>query len=161
MTSKVPVIPGLEDEAEWLRHLEGVRASLQPEGYLEDFLARRIAFLLWRLERVTQFEIAATMRHINSTAFHLAISANYLSGTDEVVEPEPETVDEHQEGRILPSDGDRARIMRYESHIHRLWTQTQNQLRALQAQRRGERVPLAFVDFSAPPDMGPKRTSAQ
>jgi len=43
MTSKVPVIPELESEEDWNRHLEGVRSSLNPEGYLEEFLTRRIA----------------------------------------------------------------------------------------------------------------------
>ena len=66
--AKSPVIPGVEDEDEWIRHHAGIVASLNPEGYLEEFLTRRLANILWDLDRLTAFEVAAIMRHIESTA---------------------------------------------------------------------------------------------
>lgn len=51
-----PVIPGLEREEDWEAHRAGIRASLAPEGHLEDTLAERIALLLWRLQRVARYE---------------------------------------------------------------------------------------------------------
>jgi hypothetical protein len=161
MTSKVPIIPGLETEEDWDRHLEGVRSSLAPEGYLEEFLTRRIAFLLWRFDRITNYEISSTMGHIDGAVWDLGISAQLRSihGHTDFVDPEPEAISEAQQGRILPPVDVRANIMRHETGNHRLWIQTQNQLFALQARRRGEHVPMAFVDYNSPPNMGPFRTA--
>jgi len=160
MTSKVPIIPELETEEDWNRHLEGVRSSLNPEGYLEEFLTRRIAFLLWRFDRITNYELSSTMGHIDGSVTALAFSAqirSIQSGMD-FVPPGPEAIRETQQARILPPDDVRSTIMRHETGNHRLWIQTQNQLFALQARRRGERVPMAFVDYNSPPDMGPFRS---
>ena len=41
--------------------------------------------------------------------------------------------------------------MKYEAHLHRMQIQTQHELEALQARRKGEHSPLARVDFSGPP----------
>src|SRR3989337_1510771 len=62
--SRAPVIPGLEDPAEWQRHLKGMFESLQPEGHLEAVLAERIAVVLWRLRRVTQHETEMTQVYL-------------------------------------------------------------------------------------------------
>jgi len=106
IASNSPVIPGMEDEAAWRRHRDGIVASLAPEGHLEQVLAERIASLLWRIQRATRYEIVVTMRHIDSAAFDLAVADRYLARADDLVDPEPERVDEAQEARILPSDAD-------------------------------------------------------
>jgi hypothetical protein len=54
--SATPVIAGLESEEEWEAHLQGVIASLAPEGHLEAEFSERIAQLLWRLRRVVAYE---------------------------------------------------------------------------------------------------------
>ena len=54
--STTPVIPDLEREEDWEAHLGGILESLAPEGLLEVKLTRRIAALLWRLERLERFE---------------------------------------------------------------------------------------------------------
>jgi hypothetical protein len=54
--SPAPVVPGVEEKADWEEHRDGVLESLQPEGHLELVLAERAALLLWRLHRVTRFE---------------------------------------------------------------------------------------------------------
>jgi hypothetical protein len=151
MTSNSPVIPEMEDEDAWQRHLRGFLESFAPDGFVEEFLVKRLATLGWRFHRCTRSEVAATMRHIQSTAMDLGIAANYLSGTDDIVEPSLEKVTERQLGRLLPADGDLDRIMRYETTIHRQFLQTLHELEALQARRRGERTPLGRFDFSAPP----------
>ena len=58
MRCDLPVIAGVEQEADWLDHLEGVRASLDPASPLEDALAARVALMLWRLNRVARYETA-------------------------------------------------------------------------------------------------------
>lgn len=151
ITSNSPVIPGMEDDGAWRRHRDGIVANLAPEGHLEEVLAERIAGLLWRLQRVTRYEIVVTMRHIDSAAFDLAVAERYLARAEEIVEPEPERAQEAREARILPSDSDLARIMRHETHLHRQWVQTLHELQALQARRRGEPVHLARLDISSPP----------
>ena len=151
ITSNSPVIPGMEDEAAWLRHLDGVLASLAPEGHLEQLLARRIANLTWRFHRVTYYEVAATMRHIDSTATDLGIAANYLSGSEDIVQPDPDLVREHQQGRLFPSDPDLQRVIRYETHLHRQFLQTLHEIEALQARRAGQHPHLARLDISSPP----------
>lgn len=52
----VPVIREMERTEEWDAHLEGVRTSLSPVGYLEEVLVDRAALLLWRMGRVARFE---------------------------------------------------------------------------------------------------------
>ena len=54
--SPAPVVPGVEETADWEEHRDGILESLQPEGHLELVLAERAALLSWRLHRVTRFE---------------------------------------------------------------------------------------------------------
>jgi hypothetical protein len=54
--SPAPVVPGIESQEEWERHLAGVLDSLSPEGHLEVVLAERVALFSWRLHRVTRYE---------------------------------------------------------------------------------------------------------
>jgi len=55
------------------------------------------------------------------------------------------------DNRLLPSPSVVANITRYEAHLHRQYIQSLHELEALQARRRGERVPLARLDISGPP----------
>ena len=57
--SAVPVIPGLEADAQWTAHRLGIAATLNPQGQLEEVLVERIAALLWRLRRVLRYETNA------------------------------------------------------------------------------------------------------
>jgi len=149
--ARSPVIPDIEDEDDWLRHHAGIVASLNPEGHLEEVLTRRIANILWHLDRLTAYEVAAIMRHIDNTAMDMGIAANYLSDPEEIIRPDPEAIAERKHGRLLPPDSELAVIMRWGSHLHRQWVQTLHELEALQARRRGERPHLARLDISAPP----------
>lgn len=56
-----PALPGLERRETWEAHREGVLRSLAPDGYLEEVLAERVAFLLWRLRRVARYEREAVL----------------------------------------------------------------------------------------------------
>lgn len=162
MTSNSPVIPEVEDEDAWQRHLDGFLESFVPVGFVEDFLVRRLATLGWSFHRCTRSEVAATMRRIQKTAFDLTVAANYLADplpNDEVHEPAPQAVLEEQLGRLLPSDYDLEQIMRYATHIHRQFVQILHELEVLQARRRGEQTPLNRLDISAPPNLGPHRST--
>ncbi len=54
-----PVVAGFENEQEWDAHRQQTLLDLRPESHLETVLAERIALLLWRLTRVTRFELEA------------------------------------------------------------------------------------------------------
>ena len=51
-----PVVPGLESAEEWDAHRRGIFESCAPVGHLEHTYAFRIAFNLWRLNRVGRYE---------------------------------------------------------------------------------------------------------
>jgi hypothetical protein len=54
--SPAPVVPEVENVADWEEHRAGILESLSPEGHLEEVLAERVALLSWRLNRVTRYE---------------------------------------------------------------------------------------------------------
>ncbi len=152
ITSRSPVIPGMEDEAEWIGHRDRIVASLTPEGYLEEMLAERVASILWRLNRVTRHEVIATMKHIERAVWDLAVGANYLADPlpkGEIHEPELHEVREEQSNRVLPPKSDIELTMRFEVHFQRQWVQTLHELQVLQAQRRGEQSHLIRFDVNA------------
>jgi hypothetical protein len=145
----------METEAAWKRHCDGIVASIGPVGGLEEFFAQRLASLLWRLNRVVRYEIAATMLAIEGTAGQVTANENYLArpnmAEDGPIEPEIELVEEQMELRILPSDHHLERITKQERHFHRQALQTLHEIEALQARRKGHPVNLARVDFSGSP----------
>jgi hypothetical protein len=153
MTSNSPVM-AMERESEWRHHFDGIIASLAPEGMLEEAFAERVALLLWRLDRVAHYETAVLNRQVIQTESDLATADAYLDGTlskGELPEVDPDDVATHQHTRVIPGGDAAEKIMRYETHLHRLWVQTLHELEALQARRRGERTHLARLDISSPP----------
>ncbi len=146
------IIEGLETEEEWDRHIDGIVASLAPEGALEEELAERIATILWRLRRVTRYETVVINHHVAATRSDLRTADSYLAAKPaKVPDPSPQRVAAFKEARVIPLDADVDKIMRYETHLHRMALQTQHELEALQARRRGEQTHLARLDISSPP----------
>ena len=76
LTSNAPIIPEMESDEEYQRHLDGFMADFAPEGYVEKFYVERLASLLWRLRRVTRHEVAAIMQNILSVPGHMYTVAN-------------------------------------------------------------------------------------
>jgi hypothetical protein len=153
VTSDAPVIPG-ESLQEWQRFLTGIIASYEPVGQLETEHATTLASIMWRRRRVARFEVAAITANIQSTEENLQIAQAYKDRTlSKGILPDipPEEVAEQQQRRILPLDPDLDKIIKYEAHFHRMQTQTQHELEALQSRRKGEHTPLNRIDFSAPP----------
>jgi hypothetical protein len=54
--SPAPVVPGVEEKADWEEHRDGILENRSPEGHLEHVLAERVALLSWRLHRVIRYE---------------------------------------------------------------------------------------------------------
>lgn len=59
LLSSMPLVTTFESQEAWDAHLNGTLADLHPEGHVETALVERIALLLWRLGRVTRFEVEA------------------------------------------------------------------------------------------------------
>jgi hypothetical protein len=151
--SEAPIIKGLESEADWKRHRQGMLDSLQPEGHYETVLAERIAAALWRLNRVTRYELEVTTANLQNIPKDMASSARYQATfgipTEESITMEK--VESYISHRILAQDHHLTRVMRYESHLHRVFIQTAHELEALQARRKGGQSHLTRLDISAPP----------
>ena len=149
LRSEEAIIPG-ESPEDWKRHLDSVFQSCQPEGYLEQEIARLIALGLWRRRRLERYEVQSIAAHIGR-AEEVQIAQAYAEGTlskGELPDVPAERVQASRRRRVLPPDADLDKIMRYRAAEHR---QLMHEFEALQARRRGERSPLARFDFTASP----------
>jgi hypothetical protein len=154
--SRSPIIPDIEDEADWKRFHRDIKKSLAPEGFFEELLVRRLATALWEIDRLTAYQVAATLKNINESVFWMGISNAYLSAGEDGGLDQHE-IDDRVQSTLLPGVNDLEVIMRYGGQLHRQWIQILNQLLAMQARRRGEKVPLHMVDFTGPPqNFGPR-----
>jgi hypothetical protein len=80
--SPAPVVPGVEDKADWEEHRDGMLQSLQPEGHLELVLAERAALLAWRLHRVIRYETESIALFQEKAEDDLAKERRFESGPD-------------------------------------------------------------------------------
>jgi len=153
---RLPIILNLENEADWERHLKGLRESFKPEGYFEELLVRRLATELWEVDRLTAFQVAATMHNISRTLDWSGVTRNMYREPEDFIEADPHDLEERMQRTLLPSTDDLELIMRYGGILHRKWIQIHNQLITAQARRRGEKVLPAMVDLMGPPpNLGP------
>ena len=119
MGSRAPV-NFLEDPADWYRHLEGMRDSLQPEGYHENVLVERIAVIIWRTRRPIQYELARVDDLHNTAKYDTQVAEAYRRGilsdsleADVLPEVDEADVNAAKARRVLPSRDDLMLIMRY------------------------------------------------
>ena len=148
------IIEGIETPAGWQRFRDGIVENLAPEGPLEEDLAENIALLRWRLKRVTHYETAILNHQVIGTESDLLTAEAYRTGTlstGQLPEIDPLFVAAHQQTRVIPQGTSLDKIMRYETHLHRIWLQTLHELEAIQVRRQGGHAPLARLDISAPP----------
>src|SRR2546426_9240310 len=153
LRSEEALIPG-ESPHDLRRPLHGVFQSCQPEGYLEEEIARLIALSLWRRRRLERNEVQSIAAHIGSTEEDLQIAQAFANGTlskGELPAVPAARVQASRRRRGLPPDADLDKIMRYRAAEHRQLLQLMHEFEALQARRRGERSPLARFDFTASP----------
>lgn len=80
--SPAPVVPGVEEKADWEEHRDGILESLHPEGHLELVLAERAALLSWRLHRVTRYETESIALLQEKAEDDLARERRWESGPD-------------------------------------------------------------------------------
>jgi hypothetical protein len=144
--SQSPVIVGIESEEDWKGHVQGVKASLQPQGQLESELAERIAGILWRLRRVTRYESAVV------EAEQAKIAEDYVLWPQSLLTPTADQAEAIKERmsreRLLPPENVINKVTRYEAHLHRQLMQTLHELEAMQSRRLGAATPLARLDIT-------------
>lgn len=63
-----PVLPGLESERVWQRHLHEFFRVYTPVGYCEQFCVTQMANISWRLGRIGRFEAQVAADSIAATA---------------------------------------------------------------------------------------------
>jgi hypothetical protein len=78
--SPAPVVPGVEQKADWEEHRDGILESLHPEGHLELVLAERVALLAWRLHRVIRYETESIALFQEKAEDDLAKERRFESG---------------------------------------------------------------------------------
>ena len=133
LSARSPVIPGVEQDEDWQRHLKACLEDLAPVGYIDTQLATQVAELLWRRQRVAPYE--AAVMHEGSSEF---MPLDRLGGT-------------HLE---LPSDNRLATIQRHDAHISKQLFQTLHELEVRESRRRGEATPLARIEVHGLPETG-------
>ena len=129
-----PVLPEIEDEADWEAHLAGQIAALKPMDDLERVLTHRIALTLWRLNRLIGFERHA-LRPSDQYMRELTALQRGLKGAS------------IQLDRTFPS-GSIEKVERYEAHLHRMFLRDLHELEAAQARRLGNPAPLARIEIN-------------
>ena len=120
LTSLRAVLPG-ESSADWETHRRNIIDALEPVDAVDMALAEQVASILWRLRRVTAYEIAV----IDERRDLKEVSA-----------------------RLLPGAIDLDKIVRYEAHLRRLLFQALHELEARRAERRGQPAPILRIDVN-------------
>ena len=114
-----PLIEGVQTLEDWIAHREIVVQELCPVGALETLYAQRAALYLWRLERITRFEVAAKFGAIEARST-----------------PTGEDSANAQEHRASTDPSTLQTIIKYEAHLQRCLAGTMAELRRLQKERR-------------------------
>jgi len=68
-----PVLPGIETQADWDAHLAGVKGTLSPGSYVENWIAYQAALTMRQGDRLNIYDRAATVRAMEegeSESFH-------------------------------------------------------------------------------------------
>jgi len=154
LRSGVPVIPGVESFEEWQEFRDGIVASYAPEGRLETELAETCANILWRKRRIYNYETEMTAHSLDRIPSDLEDVARYGAAVGKPMDDSRvmDWVDEQVDRRTLAPRDHMERVIRYESHYHRLWVQVHHELEALQSRRKGHRLsPLARFDVAGSP----------
>ena len=151
--ANTPVIPGVETEADWQRHRDGILTSLAPANPLQAVLAERIALQLWRLARVARHEADVTTREREYAQRDAPTSYDPGASRQQKVR--------HALLHLaLPKELELEKIQRYEAHLSRELYRALREYKSLQA--LPEAVPQNCETNATPapqPDAEPVPTS--
>ena len=141
--SVTPVVPAFEREADWQAHRVGVFDDLQPEGYMQEIIAERIAIKSWRLRRLVRYEREQIRHRQRDIPQDLALNAT-LSGRKvrENLEEDLELIDRWSMNALIPHEKELAILMRWEGRLTRELRLDELHLEHMKRQKRDERRSL-------------------
>ena len=141
--SVTPVVPAFEREADWQAHRAGVFDDLQPEGYMQEIIAERIAIKSWRLRRLVRYEREQIRHRQRNIPEDLALNAK-LSGRKvrENLEEDLELIDRWAMDALIPGEKELAILMRWDSRLSRELRLDMLHLEHMKRQKRDERRSL-------------------
>ena len=136
--SVTPVLPRVERQADWLAHRAGVFADLQPDGYMQEIYAERIALNSWRLRRLTRYEREQVRNRQHNIPTDLAIYAMYDGRKleKEPLDEDLDRIDRWQMNALIPEEKELTLLMRYEGRLNRQLRLDMLHLEHMQRQRR-------------------------
>jgi hypothetical protein len=156
------IIEGLESPEEWEEFKLGIIESWQPVDMQELEHAINIAFDHWKLRRCRVYENALLSKQVDETEYELQLEDADDDGLPEgalLPAIEPERLVHHQHLQVIPNGWSMDRILRYEAQARKTLSQDTHMLEVQQARRRGERTPLARVEFNSGPSFAPSSRS--
>ena len=143
--SVTPVVPAFERERDWQAHRARVFEDLQPDGYMQEIIAERIAVKTWRLRRLVRYEREQIRNRQRNIPEHLAVSS-FLAGRkvrdDE--EASIKLIDRWAMDALIPNEKELAILMRWEGRLTRELRLDMLHLEQMQRQRRDHRRLLSF-----------------
>jgi len=118
--SVTPVVPAFEREADWQAHRAGVFDDLQPEGYMQEIIAERIAIKSWRLRRLVRYEREQIRHRQRDIPQDLALNAQ-LSGRKvrDDIEEDLKLIDRWSMNALIPGEKELGILMRWEGRLTR------------------------------------------
>jgi hypothetical protein len=138
--SVTPVVPAFERERDWQAHRARVFEDLQPDGYMQEIIAERIAVKTWRLRRLVRYEREQIRNRQRSIPEHLAAVCAYEGRKprdDE--EASIKLIDRWAMDALIPDEKELAILMRWEGRLTRELRLDMLHLEHLQRQRRDEK----------------------
>jgi hypothetical protein len=143
--SVTPVLPRIERQADWLAHRAGVFADLQPDGYMQEIYAERIALNSWRLRRLVRYEREQVRKRQRSIPTDLAIYAMYDGRKleKEPLDEDLDRIDQWTMDALIPEEKELMLLMRYEGRLSRQLRLDMLHLEHMQRQRRESRPALS------------------
>ena len=139
--SVTPVLPRVERQADWLAHRAEVFADLQPQGYIQEIIAERIALNSWRLRRLTRYEREQVRNRQRNIPTDLNIHAMYDGRKleKEPLDEDLDLIDRWQMNGLIPDEKELMLLMRYEGRLSRELRRDMLHLEHMQRRQREER----------------------
>ena len=158
--SVTPVVPAFERERDWRAHRAGVFDDLQPEGYMQEIIAERIAIKSWRLRRLVRYEREQIRNRQRTIPENLAL-VSMMHGR-KVRDDEEESIkliDRWAMDALIPGEKELAILMRWEGRLTRELRLDELHLEHMKRQKRNERHPRRATTVAiaepSPSDLSP------
>ena len=166
------IIQGVESPEEWDEFLAGFIESWKPAGMQEEELTVNVAFGCWKLRRCRLYENTLIIKQVREEEDALLYPDDEDDDEDDghrsagkgpveerqPVEVDPEDLAYYQRLQLIPGGWTIDHLIRYDAYVRKTLGSDVRMLEVFQAQRHGERTPLARVEFNSGPSYA-RRTS--